>query len=663
MPVEGVPADAFPAGVGYELNPDGLQFSAPVMVTLRFSRTEMADIVPVDSTSPDPDAEARSAVVPIGLLLKDSNGTTEPLPLATLEAATDSEEWAVSAELTHFSELTGTAQALTLRATADRNNGTPMDYYSVLESTVGRTLIHYVLLEHPDHAGTVRTAPDFIVDRYTITKTPDPVAEMAGFSTWSTQRIGGEKREWSASYYFSCMEEGTATWQIRLEGHWAPVSVDQPLGVPWPLGESSVVLIHGGEITCGQAVPVEKIGLAPSSTPSPHKPIGAAVANGLQAVITNEKQLIAGESTVVEMGYWLFGVTSLPTGEMVITGGNDDENGYARFTSFGAGLDVLWNIEVPLNYMQFASVRAAPDGSLLAVGNGWSDSKLVVANLAPDGSLTGWAHLTLGSSAGLRVGVPLDYGFLVVGDVGYHEIFLSLFNADLSTRWSKKLPGFSWVGDVAPTEDGGFAVVGSVVLGEYRGSYDSNYDLLAMKVSAAGDIVWQTTLGGADSEEGTSVAVTASGDIAVAGSAGRPIGATEGGDAVLALLSRDTGTVQWMRTYGTSEAEDWAAAVIPRVDGSLALVASFDGRSTTAPAALVITTDASGITPGCTDPSIGATPPPSGNGALASAPGSLTLQDFPATLTAVDIPEASSVAFAPNMTETQRTNYCAAPPP
>jgi hypothetical protein len=368
-------------------------------------------------------------------------------------------------------------------------------------------------------------------------------------------------------------------------------------------------------------------------------------------------KLLVGDPTIVDMGYWLFAVGAMPNGDIVVTGGNNDNNGYARFTSFSPSLDVLWNIELPVSYLQFNSLAAAGDGSILAVGNDWADWRMVVANLTADGTLTRWAHLTLDSTVSLSTGVPLSDGFLVVGDD-----FVGRFRADLSTVWSKRLEGAVSIGSVATTSDGGFALVGSVGVGENLPGYERNYDLWAMKVSGEGSIVWQTILGGADSEEGTSVAVTSTGDIAVGGGAHRPLGSPYGGDAFLALLSGETGALQWMRTYGASGAEDSGAAIMPHDDGSLTFLASMDGLSATAPAAWFINVNGSGLTSGCSDPTIGATPPISGEGAISSASGSLALVDHTATLADAAIPEAITVTFAPTMTVIESADHCAAPP-
>ena len=89
------------AGTGYKLEPDGLEFSEPVLVTLELDRNEL-------------EPEEEGAVTAYALITQSTGGGLEVLPEHLLQWTLGEEAVTISAQLTHFSWITRTKGSLTV---------------------------------------------------------------------------------------------------------------------------------------------------------------------------------------------------------------------------------------------------------------------------------------------------------------------------------------------------------------------------------------------------------------------------------------------------------------------------------------------------------------------------------------------------------------------
>ena len=71
---------------------------------------------------------------------------------------------------------------------------------------------------------------------------------------------------------------------------------------------------------------------------------------------------------------------------------------------------------------------------------------------------------------------------------------------------------YDYVYSIANTPDGGFVVVGSTYSEEFQSS-----DILILKISIQGNLVWEKTFGGKDTERAYSVIATPDGEYVIAG--------------------------------------------------------------------------------------------------------------------------------------------------
>ncbi len=186
-------------------------------------------------------------------------------------------------------------------------------------------------------------------------------------------------------------------------------------------------------------------------------------------------------------------------------------------------------------------VKFAADGSL-AWQRTWEGPEMFASDeatevaVAPDGSV----YVT-GSTQG------------VAGDV-----LLLKFSPVGSLLWQLR-----WGG--AGTERGESVAVGadgSVYLVGGTSSFGTGSDLVVLKFTHAGTLVWQQTWGPA---RGDGVAVGPDGNVYVAGGAARPGG---GADVILLSLA-PAGTLLWQRAYSAGQIADARGGLTVAADGSI----------------------------------------------------------------------------------------------
>lgn len=141
--------------------------------------------------------------------------------------------------------------------------------------------------------------------------------------------------------------------------------------------------------------------------------------------------------------------------------------------------------------------------------------------------------------------------------------FFSLIFADISfadEQWAKTFGGSGReeAYSIEQTNDGGYIVAG------YTDSFGAgSEDFWVMRLDSSGNIQWQKTYGGTDSDWANSIKQTSDGGYIVAGVT-YSFGAGSADMWVLKL--RDNGSVQWQKTYGGTDS-DFANSVQQTSDG------------------------------------------------------------------------------------------------
>lgn len=150
----------------------------------------------------------------------------------------------------------------------------------------------------------------------------------------------------------------------------------------------------------------------------------------------------------------------------------------------------------------------------------------------------------------------------VTGNHGYSDYWVVKLAATGTIQWQKTLGGTLVDGAycIQQTTDGGYIVAG------YTNSNDGNvignhgnYDYWVVKLSAAGTIEWQKTLGGSQDELAYSIQQTTDGGYVVAGytnSNNGDVSGNHGGSDMWILKLSISGTIQWQKTLGGSYGEN-----------------------------------------------------------------------------------------------------------
>ncbi|CDP53008.1 hypothetical protein [Devosia sp. DBB001] len=179
-----------------------------------------------------------------------------------------------------------------------------------------------------------------------------------------------------------------------------------------------------------------------------------------------------------------------------------------------------------------------------------------------------WAALLGGSGAdfGYAIASGPDGSIYVSGvtmsaGAGGHDLLLAKYTLDGEFQWNKTLGGASadqgWSVAVGP--DGAAYVAGST-----QSAGAGNKDLLLIKYSSSGDLIWKKTLGGTSGDGAASIAAGADGSLYVAGSTQ----SINGYDDVLLAKYSSSGELSWKKALvGTSY--DYGMAIAEAADGSV----------------------------------------------------------------------------------------------
>jgi len=177
-----------------------------------------------------------------------------------------------------------------------------------------------------------------------------------------------------------------------------------------------------------------------------------------------------------------------------------------------------------------------------------------------------------GNDIGFSVQETSDGGYIIAGyttsfGAGYYDVYLMKTDADGESLWTRTYggsdddKGFS----VQGTADGGYIIAG-VTLSFGTG----NYDVYLIKTDAFGNLIWEKTYGGENSDWGFSVQVTSDGGYIITGS-------TESSGAgamdVYIVKTDANGDTLWTRTYGGIK-NDSASSIQLTSDGGYIICGS-----------------------------------------------------------------------------------------
>jgi len=192
-----------------------------------------------------------------------------------------------------------------------------------------------------------------------------------------------------------------------------------------------------------------------------------------------------------------------------------------------------------------------------------------------------WAQSIIQASDGNYVIAGSSYSTNgnVTGNHGDRDFWIVKIDTVGTIIWQKSLGGVR--GDVAysitQTYDGGFAVAGSSdsTSGDVTGHHGSSlyHDYWVVKLSSAGTIEWQKSLGGTNNDEACSIIQTADSGYVVAGNSysnNGDVSGNHGGADYWILKLNSVGTLQWQKSLGGT-GDDKAYSMIKTTSGGFIL--------------------------------------------------------------------------------------------
>lgn len=316
----------------------------------------------------------------------------------------------------------------------------------------------------------------------------------------------------------------------------------------------------------------------------------------------NSQDFLEDIDQTYDGGFILAGYTSSSGGDV---SGNRGKIDYwiLKLNNFG---QILWQKTFGGSNDDYAfSVKQCLDGNFIVAGFTFSDDGDVkkfkgycdiwVLKLSNSGSLI-WQKTIGGSKKdeAYSIAETLDGGCIVAGltessDIdaanykGKSDFLVVRLDGDGNILWEKLLGGsdLDEASSVIQTSDGGYFVAGMSMSGDFDLSGNNgNYDYWMVKLDRAGNVQWQQSMGGSESDLAFSACETYYGSYIIAGysaSKDGDISANKGGgDAWVVNLSGD-GDILWEKSLGGSS-QDIAYSICPTIDGAFVAAGSSASR-------------------------------------------------------------------------------------
>ena len=158
-----------------------------------------------------------------------------------------------------------------------------------------------------------------------------------------------------------------------------------------------------------------------------------------------------------------------------------------------------------------------------------------------------------------------DGGYIITGTKDEHKVYLIKTDSNGETLWEKTLVGGDryYGHSVQQTTDGGYIVTGLKHIFVETGIYPTKEDVYLIKTDSNGNMLWEKTIGGSDSDMGNCVQQTSDGGYIILGST-YSYGA--GNEDVYLIKTDPNGNTLWERTFGSSE-WDFATSIQQTSDG------------------------------------------------------------------------------------------------
>lgn len=257
----------------------------------------------------------------------------------------------------------------------------------------------------------------------------------------------------------------------------------------------------------------------------------------------------------------------------------------------GSSNEILWDIKQTLDggYIGLG-VAESNDGDISSPKGG---QDYWVVKLDSDGNLE-WekSYGGLGFDEGQKIALTSDGNYVLAGvsnsddgditnNKGFSDYWIVKINTIGTILWQKNFGGSSLdiANDIKETSDTGFIITGysDSQDGDVVGNTTSSTDYWVVKTDSSGNLEWQKSIAGGDTDLGYGVTQTADGGYAVVGNSLSSTGdATEqiGADDIWIIKLLPNGDIQWQKTLGWLFA-DYAYEIQSASDGGFIVCGSY----------------------------------------------------------------------------------------
>ncbi|MBN8680501.1 MAG: T9SS type A sorting domain-containing protein [Chitinophagales bacterium] len=160
------------------------------------------------------------------------------------------------------------------------------------------------------------------------------------------------------------------------------------------------------------------------------------------------------------------------------------------------------------------------------------------------------------------IGYTLSTDGDITGPIGGGDWWILKISDTGEKEWERTLGGMSTESayDVAIADDGGYVVVGETYSADVNVSFNhGDRDIWAVKLDSIGNIQWEKTYGGTQSESGYSIKQTPDQGFIICGSTSSNDGDISqylGFTDVWVIKADKNGTIEWEQTYGGSDGDE-----------------------------------------------------------------------------------------------------------
>jgi hypothetical protein len=239
------------------------------------------------------------------------------------------------------------------------------------------------------------------------------------------------------------------------------------------------------------------------------------------------------------------------------------------------------------------SIRQTADGGYILVGTTvssgsgsggyrYANTDVLVIRLDSGGNLV-WQKVfgEYADDGGSSIQQTTDGGYILTGYTGtsrYRDVLVLKLDSGGDIQWQKVLGGYAEDSGsgIQQTDDGGYILVGTTASSNSGdvGVNHGSQDIWVVKLDSGGYLQWQKVLGGGDSDSGSGIRQTASGEYILTGytvsSSTGDVGVNNGRFDVWVVKLDPAGNLQWQNVLGGS-AYDYGTGIWPTADGGYVL--------------------------------------------------------------------------------------------